>query len=53
VHPQKLEYALNALSGITNDPEGVIARLEAEGMIKTVEYAGSKYIFRWFENRKK
>ncbi|AFH42208.1 Radical SAM domain protein [Fervidicoccus fontis Kam940] len=53
VHPQKLEYALNALSGITNDPEGVIARLEAEGMIKTVEYAGSKFIVRWFENRKK
>lgn len=51
VHPQKLEYVVNSLKGVTNDPEGLIAELEAKGKIKYVEYDGKKFIIRWFEGK--
>ncbi|WP_434731273.1 radical SAM protein [Thermogladius sp. KZ2Tp1] len=52
VHPIRLEHALNSLKAISEDPEELIAKLEAEGKIKIVEYAGSKFIVRCFEKRK-
>jgi wyosine [tRNA(Phe)-imidazoG37] synthetase (radical SAM superfamily) len=53
VHPQRIEYAINSLKSVVEKPEELIAKLESEGLIRIVEYSGSKFVVRWFEKEKK
>ncbi|MGC8982892.1 MAG: radical SAM protein [Desulfurococcaceae archaeon] len=48
VHPLRLEYALSSLRHVSEDPERLIAELEAEGQVRIVEYLGRRFVIRWF-----
>lgn len=46
VHPLRLEYAIEALSGAAEEPENLLERLVEEGEIEIVTYLDNKFVVR-------